>query len=175
MPTLNRLGAVLFRHRSWLGWWPWAAAVLLSLAAVFAAARVLVDIQLAANGEEEAENWVAFAHSGVPDLGPALQAGVFTPKALEQLRLLSTADEVYQFQLFDARARLVVDSRLLTPGGTAGPAPDEALLGTVREVLASGEEHLEVIHDADESHRHVSVATVPVEYNGRVSGSSASS
>jgi diguanylate cyclase (GGDEF)-like protein len=157
-------------HRMGLRWWPWVVAVLLALATVFATARVLVDAQLAANGDEEAENWVAFVQTGVPELGASLKGAGFSTQALQQLRLLSTADEVYRFQLFDMQARLLIDSDTLAGDGAAAPAPEERVLSAVREVAATGEEQLEVIHDADEQHRHVSVVIVPVAYGGQRMG-----
>ena len=150
-------------------WLPWVAGAVLALVLVLGTARWLVDQQLAANGEEEGENWVSFVLQGVPSLEEGLRMGRFGDVAREQLRLLSTADEVFRFRLLNQQGRLVVDSRTLgAPEGAPLPAhADDALALTV---LADGRKRVRIYHDdaeGIEGVEHYCVALLPIVVDGR--------
>jgi diguanylate cyclase (GGDEF)-like protein len=151
-----------------VAWWAvWVVSVLVSLTLVLGVARVLVDRQLLHNGEEEAENWVTFVQGSVPELEAGLGGSGFTPAARERLLLLSTADEVFRFKLFDLRGRLVLDSRQLA-SDTEAPAVDPEAMLVAREVADAGDEHVQVHYRGQAGFPEVySEAYVPIEIDAR--------
>ncbi len=150
-------------------WAPWLLAVLVALSVVLLAARWLVDVQLADNGEEEAEHWVEFVGHGVPELAQGLSTRRFSPEAQAQLRLLGRSDEVFRFRLYGTDGQLVLDSAHL--GAVQADAPDAPADATTRaQVLADGRPQLRVFHDGQGEILHFSVVLVPLRQDARTIG-----
>ena len=150
-----------------LSWWPWLCAVAAALATVVLVAGLLVERQLRDNGAEEAANWVRLVQSGGSDLDAGLQGRGFGPQTLEQLRRLSTSEEVFRFKLFDLQGRLVLDSQTLQPDTAPTPEARTEAQDALRAATEGGPGHVTIHHTGEGRIHHFSAAVVPFIVNGQ--------
>ncbi len=162
------LGPERLRRSAWRAALPWLLSTAAGLLLVVALAEWLIHRQLLANADEEGENWVEFVQQSVPEIEVALGGGELRPRALDRLKVLSNADEVFRFRLYSASGDLMVDSVQLHGGAAQPPSPPEQR--RVLSAASTGEALLHVSHEAIGPIEHFAVAVVPVRIDGRLIG-----